>query len=155
MVRIKPVATRSSPKQIIGMGTTDGTLGLMGNYTWAWEQVVFKWMGNQIGNGSNVRFGSFVAKLVFFQLQVWGTRVFLSLHVSFKQNLGATKRAEILNHLLWRNQELLLSFFVSDYSRDFYPAGYLCSKNISREALKKTSKNITISQRPTSQLQNI
>ena len=28
--------------------------------------MVFKWMGNQIGNGSNVRFGSFVAKLVFF-----------------------------------------------------------------------------------------
>lgn len=28
--------------------------------------MVLEWMGNQIGNGSNVRFGSFVAKLVFF-----------------------------------------------------------------------------------------
>ena len=128
-----------------------------GNYTW--EQVVFKWMGNQIGNGSNVRFGSFVAKLVFFAASSLRDEGFSILACIVQTKIGSDKTDGNSKSLAYRyggvrNYCCFLFFFFFRNICAFYPAGYLCSKNISREALNKTSKNITISQLPTSQLQN-
>lgn len=81
--------------------------------------MVFKWMGNQIGNGSNVRFGSFVAKLVLFSASSLRDEGFSILACIVQNTFGSCKTDGFM-------EESGIVFFSFRNICDFYPAGYLC-----------------------------
>ena len=89
-VRIKPAATRSSPKQIIGMGKTDGTLGtdgetiprtsgfqMDGKSNWKWKQRAVLFICRKVG--------------VFCSFKFEGRGFFLSLQCIVQTKIGSDK----------------------------------------------------------------